>query len=94
MGEGGTEQNMDRAEIGASLRDYITTSLLPAAGIEAFEDGDSFLEKGIIDSTGVLELLEFVESRFGIKVEDEEVIPANLDSLENLTSFVRKKVGA
>ena len=93
MGEGDTVPNVDQAAIKASLRTYITASLLPAAGIESFEDGDSFLEKGIIDSTGVLELLEFIESRFRIRVEDEEVVPVNLDSLENLSSFIQRKIG-
>jgi acyl carrier protein len=93
MGESETGVTLDQATIRASLRDYIKTSLLPAAGIESFDDGDSFLEKGIIDSTGVLELLEFIESNFRIKVEDEEVVPANLDSLDNLCAYIHRKVG-
>ncbi len=92
MEDVGAELNTDQAAIKASLKSYITESLLPAAGIDSFEDGDSLLEKGIIDSTGVLELLEFIESGFGIKVEDEEVIPANLDSLDNLSSFIWRKI--
>ncbi len=56
-------------------------------------DQDSFLEKGIIDSTGVLELVDYIEETFGIKIDDEELIPDNLDSLENLTNFVTRKVG-
>ena len=83
---------VDPDAIKTSLRSYITASLLPAAGLDSFDDGDSFLEKGIIDSTGVLELLEFIESSFRIKVEDEEVVPANLDSLENLSAFIWSKV--
>ncbi len=82
-------ENLD--SIKSSLKEYIRTSLLPAAGIESFEDEDSFLEKGIIDSTGVLELLEFLESSFRIKVEDEEVVPANLDSLAKLSAFIWRK---
>ena len=56
-------------------------------------DDDSFLEKGIIDSTGVLELVSFIEETFNIRVEDEELVPGNLDSLDNLTSYVKKKIG-
>jgi acyl carrier protein len=56
-------------------------------------DDDSFLEKGIIDSTGVLELVSFIEDTFNIRVEDEELVPNNLDSLNNLTSYVKKKIG-
>ena len=56
-----------------------------------FEDNDSFFEKGIIDSTGVLELISFLENKFKIKVEDEELIPENLDSIKNLTKFIKGK---
>lgn len=75
------------------LREFITESFLPSAGLDSFEDADSFLDKGIIDSTGVLELLEFIEEKFAIKLEDEEVIPDNLDSLNKLTSFIDRKKG-
>jgi len=75
------------------LRKFITDNFLASAGFDSFDDEDSFMEKGIVDSTGVLELLEFVEERFKIRVEDEEVIPDNLDSLSKLFSFISKKVG-
>ena len=51
---------------------------------EDFNDEDSFLESGIIDSTGVLELVLFLEENFGFKVDDEEIIPENLDSFKKL----------
>lgn len=75
------------------LRDYITENFLPSSGLGSFKDNDSFLENGILDSTGVLELLEFIEIRFKIRVEDEEIIPDNLDSLDHLTSFISRKLG-
>jgi acyl carrier protein len=56
------------------------------------ENDTSFLEKGIVDSTGVLELVEFLEETFNIKVEDEELVPENLDSVSNLVEFVSQKV--
>lgn len=52
----------------------------------------SFLEKGIVDSTGVLELVTFLEETFNIKVEDEELVPENLDSVSNLVRFVNQKL--
>ena len=52
----------------------------------------SFLEKGIIDSTGVLELVTFLEGTFDIKVEDEELVPENLDSVNHLVRFVNRKL--
>ena len=82
---------LNEQDIKFILRDFITDNFLPSAGLESFADGDSFMETGIIDSTGVLELLEFIEDSFHIQVEDEEVIPANLDSLIKLAAFIQRK---
>ncbi|WP_159501568.1 acyl carrier protein [Microbacterium sp. 18062] len=54
---------------------------------------DSLIETGVIDSTGVLELIEFVEGEFGIRVEDDETVPDNLDSVDSLVAFVQRKLG-
>ncbi len=80
-------------DIRYTLREFVTDTFLATAGMDTFEDADSFMDTGIIDSTGVLELLEFIEEKFNIKIEDEEIIPDNLDSLNNVTSFIEKKVG-
>lgn len=74
------------------LKQFITESYLKASGFDDIDDRDSFMEMGLIDSTGILELLEFVEETFTIRVEDEEVVPDNLDSLERLTSFIESKM--
>jgi acyl carrier protein len=86
-----TDDLLTEKGIKVSLRNFITESFLPSAGLESFVDDDSFMETGIVDSTGVLELLEFIEETFGIQIEDEEVIPSNLDSLNNLSSFIQRK---
>lgn len=52
---------------------------------------DSFLDVGIIDSTGVMELVEFLEKRFEIELDDDEIIPENLDSIERIIKFVEGK---
>jgi len=52
---------------------------------------DSFLENGIIDSTGVLELVTFLEEEFNINVEDQDIIPENLDSLNNVLAYINSK---
>jgi len=54
------------------------------------KDDTSFLEEGIIDSTGVLELIEYLEEEFDIQIDDEDLIPENLDSLNNLEKFIAK----
>ena len=58
---------------------------------EGLSDDTSFLEQGILDSTGVLELVDFLEETFSIKVDDEELIPENLDSIKNLVAYLGKK---
>ena len=75
------------------IRDFVVENFLFGKG-DGLTDGDSFLEKGIIDSTGVLELVAFLEEKYGIKVEDDELIPDNLDSIENLVRFVGTKLSA
>ena len=57
-----------------------------------FEDNDSFLEHGIIDSTGVLQLVAFLEETYNITIEDEELIPQNLDSVEAVSAYVSRKL--
>jgi acyl carrier protein len=51
----------------------------------------SLLESGIIDSTGVLELVMYLEERYSIKIEDEELVPENLDSIDNIVKFLKSK---
>lgn len=77
----------------ASLREFVKESFLFGRD-DAFSDADSFLELGIIDSTGVLELVAFVESTYGIAVEDEELVPDNLDSIDALVRFIEGKQAA
>ena len=55
-------------------------------------DESSFLEEGIIDSTGILELVSFLEEEFGITIEDEELIPENLDSINNVAKYLARKL--
>jgi len=72
------------------LRTIVTETFLVGSNTELHSD-DSFIETGIIDSTGILQLVEFLEQEFGIKVEDEDLIPENLDSINRLVAFVGKK---
>lgn len=62
--------------------------------IETFtlNEDDSFMEKGIIDSTGILELIEFLEEKYSIYIEDDELTPENLDSLNRVEVFIARKV--
>ena len=73
------------------IREFIVEAFLFGDESEPFADGDSFMAKGVIDSTGVLELVAFLEENYGVTVDDEEMIPANLDSLDNLVGYIQKK---
>jgi acyl carrier protein len=57
------------------------------------EDQTSLVERGIVDSTGVLEVLAFIEREFAIEVDDAEVVPQNLDSIQNIAAFIERKQG-
>jgi acyl carrier protein len=62
---------------------------------QALDDEDSFLEKGIIDSTGIMEVIFFLEDSFGITVDDDDMIPENLDSVNRIAAFIgRKRIAA
>jgi len=58
---------------------------------DGLKDDTSFLDEGIVDSTGILELVAFLEQDFWIRVEDEELIPENLDSISNVVNYLERK---
>ena len=73
------------------LKNYILENYLFTDDQSALNDSDSFMEQGIIDSTGIMEVVFFLEEEFDIQVQDEEMIPENLDSIDNLVAFVEKR---
>lgn len=75
-----------------SIRKFILENFLFDADEDALKNDDSFLEQGIIDSTGVLELVEWLEEQFNIKIEDDELTPENLDSVTLISAFIEKKI--
>jgi acyl carrier protein len=77
-------------ELKTRIRDFVQKNFFVRG---ALEDDTSLLDQGIIDSTGVLELIGFLEDEFAFQVLDEEMLPENLDSIANLTAFVQRKQG-
>jgi acyl carrier protein len=74
----------------AVLREFIGRNFL--LGDEAaLKDGDSLMGQGIVDSTGILEVVGFIEETFGFKIADEEILPENLDSIDSLSAFIGRK---
>lgn len=73
------------------IRAYILENFMFTDDESALNNADSFLDKGVLDSTGILEVIYFLEEEFGIKIEDDEMIPENLDSVNNIIKFVSVK---
>lgn len=73
------------------IKEFIIENFLFGDG-ENLEEDSSFMENGIIDSTGILELITFLEDKFGISVQDDELIPDNLDSLNNVVGYLERKL--
>lgn len=86
-----TRQNM--SDTRAKVRNYVVQNFLFGQDGD-LQDGTSFLEKGILDSTGVLELVSFLEETFLIKIDTEETLPENLDSIDSICAFLERKRAA
>jgi acyl carrier protein len=80
--------------LAADIKAFIISNFLFGQEGDGFADDQSFLETGIIDSTGLLELVSFVEQKYGISIGDRELVPENLDSLRNISQFVARKLEA
>ena len=75
------------------LRLYILENFLFTDDQSELKDDDSFMDQGIIDSTGILEVIFLIEEEFSVKVENEDMIPDNLDSVNKIVRFVERKQG-
>lgn len=78
----------------ATLREFILENYLFSDNPRDLNDSDSFLTTGILDSMGILELVAFLEEDLGVKVDTSEMVPDNLDSIDNLLAFINKKAAA
>lgn len=81
------------ADVSQRIEGFILDSLLLGDTSRMPHSADSLIQTGVIDSTGVLELIEFLEGEFTIQIDDAETVPANLDSVDNLVAFVTRKSG-
>ena len=81
-------------QISQAVRRFIGESFLFGDQSQPLAQEASLLDAGIIDSTGVLELVSFLETHFGIEVADDEILPANLDSSHAICGYVRGKLAA
>jgi acyl carrier protein len=80
-------------ELKRQIREFIEGNFLIDAAID-LKDEDSLLELQIVDSTGFLELIHFIEDAFGVRVADEEMVPENLETIDNIAAFITRKRGS
>ena len=83
---------IQQQDIKTKLRSFVVETFMVGDESEQLQDSDSFMQNGVIDSTGVLELASFVEQAFNFTIEDDEMTPNNLDSIDNLTAFISRKL--
>jgi acyl carrier protein len=83
-----------QSDISASVRKFINDNFLFREGLETIAEDASFLDAGIMDSTGVLELVSYLEDTWGITVADDEMLPENFDSIRGIVAYLQRKRAA
>jgi acyl carrier protein len=86
-----TLESISEPVLKAKLIDFIITNFLFGDVTKKPSDGDSLINTGVLDSTGILELIQFLEENYSIEVKDTETLPQNLDSIDNIVRFVQGK---
>ncbi len=81
------------SEIENKIRQFLAENFILSEQLDQLGNDDSFLDNGIIDSTGILELIFFVEEQFGIQIDTSEVLPENFDSINRLIAYIQRKQG-
>ena len=77
-----------------AIRQFLATNFFLGDDPASLAGSTSLIEAGVIDSTGVLELVGFLEEHFEIRIQDDELVPENLDTIDNIVQFVTRKSGA
>ncbi|PZQ14072.1 MAG: acyl carrier protein [Rhodanobacter denitrificans] len=76
------------------VRQFVLKNFLFTDDANALADGDSLIGAGIVDSTGILELIGFLEETHGIRIAPEEMVPANFDSIDAISAFLARRLAA
>lgn len=84
-------ESVQTVSVSDVLINFIKENFITGRGKENIDLEQSLIDSGIIDSTGILELVMFLEEKYSITIEDEELIPENLDSVKNLVAFLERK---
>ena len=83
---------MEKENIISVVKDYLLDNFLFGFEEDEIKDNTSFMELGVLDSTGIMEIVSFLEDEYSITFGDDEIIPDNLDSLELIAKFVLNKI--
>ncbi len=75
----------------AEIRGFIIENFLFGDDSRPFGDNLSLIDNDMVDSTGILELVSFIEERYGVRVADADIVPANLDTIDNIAAFIARK---
>jgi acyl carrier protein len=88
------QEHFNMSETKTKVRAYIVDNFIMGGNADHLKDADSFMETHVVDSTGFLELVTFLEETYGFAVLDDEMVPENLDSLDNIDAYVQRKLVA
>jgi len=86
--------NPESFDLVHDVREFICGTMLIGVSDQSIEPDESLVQRGVVDSTGVLELVEFLQKRYGISVADDEITTDNLDTLNAIAAFLRRKLAA
>ncbi len=78
-------------DVKQAVRQFVLDNFMMGGDQSSLADSDSFIEKHIVDSTGFIELVSFLEQTYALRIEDDEMVPDNLDSLQNIARFIHAK---
>lgn len=78
-------------DVESTLKEFIQENFLACKGMTEIANEDSLLDTGLVDSTGIFELVSFVERTFGVELDDTELVPENFESINSLAAFIRSK---
>jgi len=84
---------MDAVRIRKQVRDYLLENMLFSSDQSKLDDKESLLQKGVIDSTGILEIVNFLEATFAVTIKDTDLLPEHFDSVDNIVAFVARLTG-
>jgi acyl carrier protein len=79
-------------DIASAVRRFIADNFTYRSGTKPLSESASLLEGGLIDSPRVMELIQFLETTFAIRIADDEILPENLDSINRIVGYVRRKL--